>query len=234
MHFKRILIKISGQILKGKDSLIDSVTLFQIAQQIVTVSSSGVQVAIVIGGGNLFRGQALEEQGMSRLMSDQVGMLSTNINALFMQEAIESLGCACEVMSAMPVAEIEAINARKAKRLLAEREVVIFAGGTGNALVTTDTAASLRAVQIDADVMLKGTRVDGVYSADPEQDPAAKRYEEVSYAEVMEKSLAVMDTEAYRICRDFALPVYVFDILGKNGIQNILEGKNVGTLIKGD
>jgi uridylate kinase len=234
MQFKRILVKISGQILGGKDSLIDSVTLFQIAQQIAAVAAGGVQVAVVIGGGNLFRGRSLEEQGMSRLMSDQVGMISTNINALFLQEAIESSGQGCEVMSALPVGEIQDINIRNAKNLLSEDQVVIFAGGTGNPLVTTDTAASLRAVQIDADVMLKGTRVDGVYTADPEKDPSAKRFEQVSYSEVMSQSLGVMDLEAYRICKDFALPVYVFNILDVKSIHGILEGKNIGTLIKGD
>ncbi len=234
MQFKRILVKISGQILGGKDALIDSVTLFQIAQQIATVANSGIQVAVVIGGGNLFRGRSLEEQGMSRLMSDQVGMMSTNINALFLQEAIESSGQACEVMSALPVGDIQEINIRTAKSLLSEHQVVIFAGGTGNPLVTTDTAASLRAVQIDADVMLKGTRVNGVYTADPEKDQSAKRFEQVSYSEAISQSLGVMDIEAYRICKDFALPVYVFNILDIKSMQDVLEGKNVGTLIKGD
>jgi uridylate kinase len=235
MHYKRILVKISGQILGGKNSPLDPATLFQITQQLAAISNTGVEVAVVVGAGNLFRGETLANQGVGRLVSDQIGMLSTNINALFIQESLESQGQLCEVMSAMAVNQVlPPIDIRLAKQYLSEKKIVVFAGGTGNPFVTTDSAASLRAVEVEADVMLKGTRVDGVYTADPEQDAQAKRYEQISYHEAISSSLAIMDAEAYRICQEFAMPVYVFDIMKADSIQSIIEGKQVGTLIRGD
>lgn len=235
MRYKRVLIKISGQIMRKGTTPVDMEVVHLLAQQIVEVSNKGAEVAIVVGAGNLFRGAQLAEQGMGRITCDQVGMISTNINALILQEVIEAYGLPCQLMSALPIKNIlPEIDLRRAKQHLSDKEVVIFAGGTGNALVTTDTAASLRAIEVEADILLKGTRVDGVYSADPETASDAVRYDSLSYDEVISQSLAVMDQSAFRLCQEFALPVCVFNIQDPKALPSIIDGQTVGTMIRGD
>lgn len=204
----------------------------RIAKEVHELVQLGVQVAMVIGGGNIFRGASLAAAGMERATADQMGMLATVINALSLQDAVEREGLKVRVMSALHINQIcEDYIRRRAIRHLEKKRVVIFAAGTGNPFFTTDTAASLRGVEIHTDVMLKGTKVDGVYSADPNKDPAAKRYDRLNYDEVIEKKLAVMDTTAIVLCRDNNLPIRVFDINDKDALVGIIMGKDIGTLV---
>jgi uridylate kinase len=233
MKYKRILLKLSGESLMGdKNFGIDNQRLMQYASEIKTVYDAGIQVAIVIGGGNIFRGVQAEEGGMERTQGDYMGMLATLINSMALQSALESTGMNTRLQSALEVKTVaEPFIKRRAVRHLEKGRVVIFGAGTGNPYFTTDTAASLRAIEIEADVILKGTRVDGVYTADPEKDPSATRYEKVTFTEVYEKGLNVMDMTAFTLCNENKLPIIVFDINKTGNLNAVCKGENVGTLV---
>ncbi|MBX7053166.1 MAG: UMP kinase [Flavobacteriales bacterium] len=233
MKYKRILLKLSGEALMGdKQFGIDNQRLLQYANEIKVVWQSGVQVAIVIGGGNIFRGVQAEEGGMERTQGDYMGMLATMINSMALQSALESIGVFTRLQSAIEMKSIaEPFIKRRAVRHLEKGRVVIFGSGTGNPFFTTDTAASLRAIEMDCDVILKGTRVDGIYTADPEKNPDAVRYEKVSFAEVFEKDLKVMDMTAFTLCNENKLPIIVFDMNKKGNLSKVIAGDAVGTLV---
>ncbi len=212
---------------------IDHQRLLQYANEIKEASNSGVQVAIVIGGGNIFRGIQAAEGGMDRVQGDYMGMLATVINSMALQSALEGIGVQTRLQSAINMEQIcEPFIRRKAVRHLEKGRVVIFGAGTGNPYFTTDTAATLRAIEIEADVILKGTRVDGIYSADPEKDPSAVKYERVSFTEVYEKGLNVMDMTAFTLCKDNKLPIIVFDMNHAGNLKKLLSGEKVGTLVE--
>lgn len=214
---------------------IDPTTVAFIAKEIKNVSSAAIQISIVIGGGNIFRGVQASLEGMERTSADYMGMLATVINALALQNALEKQGIPTRVQSAIEMRELaEPYIRRKAMRHLEKGRIVIFAAGTGNPYFTTDTAAALRAMEIGADLILKGTKVDGVYSADPLKDSRAKKYSKLTYMEVLKKGLAVMDATAISLCMDNNLPIVVFNLKGKGNIKKIIEGKRVGTLVRGD
>jgi uridylate kinase len=233
MKYKRILLKLSGEALMGdKQFGIDNNRLLQYAKEIKDVWSAGVQVAIVIGGGNIFRGVQAEEGGMERTQGDYMGMLATMINSMALQSALESIDVFTRLQSAIEMKTIaEPFIKRRAVRHLEKGRVVIFGSGTGNPFFTTDTAASLRAIEMDCDVILKGTRVDGIYTADPEKDPNATRYEKVSFAEVFEKDLKVMDMTAFTLCNENKLPIIVFDMNKPGNLRKVAEGEQIGTLV---
>ncbi len=235
VKYKRVLLKLSGESLMGSESYgIDPKILEQYAQEILDVVNIGVEVAVVIGGGNIFRGvQGVQGGLVDRAQGDYMGMLATVINAMALQGAIETLGLKTRLLSAIKMEQIcEPFIRRRAMRHLEKGRVVIFGAGTGNPYFTTDTAASLRAVEIEADVVLKGTRVDGIYTADPEKDPTATRYEEVTYSEVYQKGLNVMDLTAITLCQENKLPIIVFDMNKKDNFINLVKGQKVGTLVK--
>lgn len=212
---------------------IDHSRLYQYATEIKDVVNSGVQVAIVIGGGNIFRGIQAKEGGMDRVQGDYMGMLATVINSMALQSVLEALHVNTRLQSAIKMEEIaEPFIRRRAVRHLEKGRVVIFGAGTGNPYFTTDTAASLRAIEIEADVILKGTRVDGIYSADPEKDKNAKRFETITFSEVYEKGLNVMDMTAFTLCNENKLPIIVFDMNKKGNLMKLLQGENIGTLVK--
>ncbi len=214
---------------------IDPGTVDFLAREIGDVASMGVQLSIVIGGGNIFRGVQASLQGMERASADYMGMLATVINALALQNALEKYQLPTRVQSAIEMRELaEPYIRRKAVRHLEKGRIVIFAAGTGNPYFTTDTAAALRAMEIGADVIIKGTKVDGVYSADPVKDPSAKKYSSLSYMEVLKKGLAVMDSTAVTLCMDNNLPIVVFNLKQKGNIRKIIEGKGIGTLVRGN
>lgn len=233
MKYKRILLKLSGESLMGdKNFGIDNNRLVQYAREIATIVDKGVQVAVVIGGGNIFRGVQAEEGGMERTQGDYMGMLATMINSMALQSALESVGVHTRLQSAIEMKTIaEPFIKRRAVRHLEKGRVVIFGAGTGNPYFTTDTAASLRAIEMEADVILKGTRVDGIYTADPEKDPTATKYEKVSFSEVYEKGLNVMDMTAFTLCNENKLQIIVFDMNKPGNLQMVCEGENVGTLV---
>ncbi len=233
MKYKRILLKLSGESLMGdKNFGIDNNRLVQYAREIGTIVENGVQVAVVIGGGNIFRGVQAEEGGMERTQGDYMGMLATMINSMALQSALESVGVHTRLQSAIEMKTIaEPFIKRRAVRHLEKGRVVIFGAGTGNPYFTTDTAASLRAIEMEADVILKGTRVDGIYTADPEKDPTATRYDRVSFSEVYEKGLNVMDMTAFTLCNENKLPIIVFDMNKAGNLQRVCEGEGVGTLV---
>ncbi|HEY8403568.1 MAG TPA: UMP kinase [Flavobacteriales bacterium] len=233
MKYKRILLKLSGESLMGdKQFGIDNNRILQYAKDIKDITTAGVQVAIVIGGGNIFRGVQAEEGGMERTQGDYMGMLATMINSIALQSALESLGIHTRLQSAIEMKTIaEPYIKRRAIRHLEKGRVVIFGAGTGNPYFTTDTAASLRAIEMEADVILKGTRVDGIYTADPEKDKSAKRYEKVSFTEVYEKGLNVMDMTAFTLCQENNMPIIVFDMNKPGNLRKVVEGENVGTLV---
>lgn len=235
MRFKRILLKLSGEALMGDKGFgIDNERLSDYARDIKEVYDAGVQIGIVIGGGNIFRGIQAEEGGMERTQGDYMGMLATVINSMALQAALEKLDVPTRLQSAIEMKEIaEPFIRRKAVRHLQKKRVVIFGAGTGNPFFTTDTAASLRAVEIDADVILKGTRVDGIYSADPEKDANAERFEKLSFKEVFEKGLNVMDMTAFTLCNENDLPIIVFDMNKPGNLKRVLETEEVGTLVEG-
>lgn len=211
---------------------IDNTRILQYANEIKDLSVSGVQVAIVIGGGNIFRGVQAEEGGMERTQGDYMGMLATMINSMALQSALESVGIHTRLQSAIEMKTIaEPYIKRRAVRHLEKGRVVIFGAGTGNPYFTTDTAASLRAIEMEADVILKGTRVDGIYTADPEKDKSATRYEKVSFTEVYEKGLNVMDMTAFTLCQENNMPIIVFDMNKPGNLRKVVEGENVGTLV---
>lgn len=233
VKYKRVLLKLSGEALNGKTSHpIDAKTLQNIVDDLVAISRLGVQIGIVIGGGNLFRGRSLTEVGLDRITGDQVGMLATVMNALILRDSLEKCGKIVRIMSAFSVGGwVSEFNRYKAIRQLNKGYIVIFAGGTGNPLVSTDAAASLRGIEIDAELLLKATQVDGIYSSDPKKDKHAKRYPYLTYKEVIEKELGVMDIAAFAQCRDHNLPIHVFNLQTPNALCRILQGEMMGTLV---
>jgi len=233
MKYKRILLKLSGESLMGdKNFGIDNTRLSDYATQIKEITDSGVEVAIVIGGGNIFRGVQAEEGGMDRTHGDYMGMLATMINAMALQAALEAKGVDSRLQSAIEMREIaEPYVRRKAVRHLEKGRVVIFGAGTGNPFFTTDSAASLRAIEINADVILKGTRVDGIYTADPEKDATATKYKTISFDEVYSKGLNVMDMTAFTLCKENNLPIIVFNMDEVGNLHKLLNGEEVGTIV---
>jgi uridylate kinase len=231
--FRRILLKVSGEALLGElDYGIDPKVSSRIAREVAAVVDAGVQIGIVIGGGNIFRGKGLAASGIDRITGDHMGMLATVMNALGLQDALERAGVTTRVMSAISVREVcEDYIRRRAIRHLEKGRAVIFAAGTGNPFFTTDTAASLRAIEIGADLMIKATKVDGIYSADPKLDPTAVRYDKLGYDEVIERKLAVMDTNAIVLCRDQSMPIRIIDLNQAGELQRLIEGEDVGTLV---
>ena len=233
MRYERILLKLSGEALMGSKQFgIDNDRLKQYATEIKSVVDRGVQVAIVIGGGNIFRGVQAAEGGMERTQGDYMGMLATVINSMALQSALEAEGIDTRLQSAIELKQIaEPFIRRRAIRHLEKGRVVIFGGGTGNPFFTTDSAASLRAIEIDADVILKGTRVDGIYDADPEKHPEAQRFETISFEEVFSRGLQVMDMTAFTLCNENNLPIVVFDMNRSGNLERLVEGQDVGTLV---
>ena len=233
MKYKRVLLKLSGEALMGNKGFgIDNDRLMQYAKEIKTVSESGVEIAIVIGGGNIFRGVQASEGGMERTQGDYMGMLATMINSMALQAALESIGLQTRLQSAIEMKEIaEPFIRRKAVRHLERGRIVIFGAGTGNPFFTTDSAASLRAIEIEANVILKGTRVDGIYSADPEKDPEATKFNQISFDEVYDMGLNVMDLTAFTLCKENNLPIIVFDMNTPGNLYNLVQGQEVGTLV---
>lgn len=233
--YTRILLKLSGEALMGDKKFgIDQKVVHFIARELNDIYASGVQVAIVIGGGNIFRGLEASAEGMERCSADYMGMLATVLNALALQNALEKTGIPTRVQSAIEMHELaEPYIRRRAVRHLEKKRFVIFAAGTGNPYFTTDTAAALRAMEIGAQVILKATKVDGVYSSDPLKDPRARKFSEITYIDVLKKGLQVMDSTAISLCMDNNLPIVVSNLMGKGNIRKILEGKKVGTLVKG-
>jgi uridylate kinase len=232
--YQRILLKLSGEALLGdEDYGIDPVIIGRIANEILEVINTGVQVAIVIGGGNIFRGAGLAQSGIDRVTGDHMGMLATLMNSLALQDSMEKVGVDARVMSAVSVhAVCEDYIRRRATRHLEKGRVVIIAGGTGNPFFTTDTAAALRAIEVGADIVLKATKVDGIYSADPKIDKDAQMYESLSYDEVIEGKLSVMDANAIVLCRDQGMPIRVFNVFGIGNLMQIVKGKKVGTIVR--
>lgn len=232
-HFKRVLIKLSGEALMGEgDYGIDPQVLGRIGDEIRDLREAGVEVAIVIGGGNIFRGVGLAASGIDRVTADQMGMLATVINALAIQDALERKGMFARVMSAIKINQVcEDYIRRRAVRHLEKGRVVVLAAGTGNPFFTTDSAASLRAIEINAELMIKATKVDGVYTADPNKDPTAKRYDVLDYDEVLERKLGVMDATAIVLCRENKMPLRVVDMTSPGAFVNAALGHEVGTLV---
>ncbi|MDF0716809.1 UMP kinase [Muricauda sp. 334s03] len=233
MHYKRILLKLSGEALMGEQQYgIDAKRLDEYAEEIKSVMEKGVEVAIVIGGGNIFRGLAGASQGMDRVQGDHMGMLATVINGLALQSALELKGVQTRLQSAIKINEVaEPFIRRRAIRHLEKGRVVIFGGGTGNPYFTTDSAAVLRAIEIKADVILKGTRVDGIYTSDPEKDKNATKFDSISFNEVLSKGLKVMDTTAFTLSQENELPIVVFDMNTKGNLMKIVSGENIGTVV---
>ncbi len=231
--YSRILLKLSGEaLLGGEDYGIDPKMIHRIATEIADVVKAGVGVAIVIGGGNIFRGAGLAKSGIDRVTGDHMGMLATVMNALALQDALERVGCQARVMSAISVHDVcEDYIRRRAIRHLEKGRVVICAGGTGNPFFTTDTAAALRAVEIGADILLKATKVNGVYTADPVKNPDAELFDSLSYDRVIENKLGVMDANAIVLCRDQAMPIRVFNVFDEGNLMKLVSGQNVGTLV---
>ncbi len=234
MKYKRILLKLSGESLMGEKQYgIDNNRVQQYAQDIKTVFDAGIEIAIVIGGGNIFRGLSAEKSGMERAQADYMGMLATVINCMAMQSALEDLGIETRLQSAIKMEQIcEPYIRRRAMTHLHTGKIVIFGAGTGNPYFTTDTAASLRAIEIKADVVMKGTRVDGIYTADPEKDPSATRYDEITFEEVYDKGLNVMDMTAITLCKENKLPIVVFDMNKGGNFLKLAQGEHVGTIVK--
>ena len=232
-RYRRILLKLSGEALMGKgDYGIDPEVLRRIASEIVEVIERGTQVAVVIGGGNIFRGAGLARAGMDRVTGDHMGMLATVINALAMQDSLEGLGAHARVQSALQINEVcEDYIRRRAIRHLEKGRVVIFAAGTGNPFFTTDTAASLRGIEVGADVLLKATKVNGIYTADPMTDPTATRYTRLTFDKVLNDRLMVMDATAIVMCRDNNLPLQVFNLHNAGDLLKIIDGEDVGTVV---
>ncbi|TGK55366.1 UMP kinase [Leptospira kanakyensis] len=232
-RFKRILIKLSGEALAGEGELgIDTNKTFSLAGQIKEVHDLGLEVAVVVGGGNMIRGETLAKSGMERATADYMGMLGTIMNGLALQDACEKQGMFTRVLSAIEMKSVaEPYIRRRAVRHLEKNRVIIFAGGTGNPYFTTDTTASLRAVEVGCEVILKATKVDGVYTADPKKDPNAKRYLEVSFMESIKHRLKVMDSTALSLCMDNNMPIIVFDIFKAGNLRKLIDGEPIGTLI---
>ena len=232
--YKRILIKLSGEALGGQTGMgIDPDALANMANQIREVRDLGVEVVIVIGGGNIFRGVSGSRAGIERATGDYMGMLATVINALALQDALEKIGVATRVQSAITMHQVaEAFIRRRAVRHLEKSRVVIFGGGTGNPYFSTDTAAALRANEIGAEVILKATKVDGIYDSDPKKNPSAKRFDRLTYIDALQKQLKVMDATAFSLCMDNHMPIIVFDLFKPHNLKRVVMGENVGTLVK--
>lgn len=233
LKYRRVLLKLSGEALHGETSqMLDPVVLNRIVAEIVEVANLGVQIGIVIGGGNLFRGEVLARSGINRITGDQMGMLGTVINALVLQDALEKHQKVTRIMSAIPIGGFAPLFERhKSIRYLQKGYIVIFAGGTGNPLVSTDSAASLRGIEIGAELLLKATHVDGIYSADPKKDSKAKLYHHISYEKVLAEKLGIMDLVAFSQCCEHDLPILVFNIKCENALLDIMQGKTKGTLV---
>ena len=230
--YKRILLKLSGESLSTDTEVIDPVILGQYAEEIRRVHDLGVEVAIVIGGGNIFRGASAAKAGIDRVQGDYMGMLATVINGMAVQASLEKQGLYTRMMTAIKVEAVcEPFIRRRAMRHLEKGRIVIFGAGTGNPYFTTDSTASLRAIEVEADVVLKGTRVDGVYTADPEKDPTATRYTHLSFAEAIGKGLKIMDTTAFTLCQENKVPIIVFDMNKTGNLAALVSGEDVGTLI---
>lgn len=234
MKYKRVLLKLSGEALMGdKQFGIDNERLAQYAQEIREIADANVQVAIVIGGGNIFRGVQAEQGGMDRVQGDYMGMLATVVNSMALQSALEASGVDTRLQTSIEMKEIaEPFIKRRAVRHLEKGRVVIFGAGTGNPYFTTDTAAALRAIEIEADVILKGTRVDGIYTADPEKDPNATKYNTITFDEAYEKELKVMDMTAFTLCKENELPIVVFDMNTSGNLMKVVLGEALGTLVQ--
>ncbi len=231
-RFRRVLLKISGEAFAGTDTGVDVTTTDAMAKQIADVSRDGVSVAIVVGGGNIWRGKVHEEAGMDRATADYMGMLATVINALALQDSLERMGIPSRVQTAIAMHQIaEPYIRRRAIRHLEKGRVVIFAGGTGNPYFTTDTTAALRAVEVNAQALLKATRVDGIYTADPKKDPSATRFDHLPYLEVLQRGLEVMDNTALTLCMDNNLPIIVFDMAVPGNIRRVIWGESIGTIV---
>ena len=235
LKYKRVLLKLSGESLMGKQRYgIEPDMLHHYARQIKSISEAGVEVAVVIGGGNIFRGLQAADSGIERVQGDYMGMLATVINGMALQSALEGLGVYTRLVTAIKMEQIaEPYIRRKATRHLEKGRVVIFSAGTGSPYFTTDSAAALRANEIDADVILKGTRVDGIYTADPEKDPSAKKFDTITFSRVISLGLNVMDMTAFTLCQENNLPIIVFDINEPTNLMKIIQGEEVGTLVEG-
>lgn len=234
MKFNRILLKLSGEALMGEQQYgIDPLRLGEYASEIKEVVDAGKEVGIVIGGGNIYRGLQGAGEGMDRVQGDYMGMLATVINSMALQGALEKTGLKVKLLSTLTLKPMaEAMSRKIAVDYLKEGYVVVIAGGTGNPFFTTDTASALRAVEIEADVIMKGTRVDGIYTADPEKDPTATKYSEISFDEAYEKGLKIMDLTAFTLCKENSLPIYVFDMNTKGNLLKIVNGEHLGTIVK--
>lgn len=233
MKYKRILLKLSGEALMGKQTHgINPEILTSYCEDIKQIVAAGVEVAIVIGGGNIFRGLSGAAQGFDRVQGDYMGMLATVINSLALQAELEKQGMKAKLLSGLNIDPIaESTSGRKAEKYLDEGHVVIISGGTGNPFFTTDTASALRGVEIKANVLLKGTRVDGVYNADPEKDPSAVKYESLGFDEAYEKGLKIMDMTAFTLCKENNLPILVFDMNTRGNLLKVVQGENIGTIV---
>ena len=234
MQYKRVLLKLSGEALMGNQQYgIDSTRLNEYATEIKSIVDQNVQVSIVIGGGNIFRGLKGATQGFDRVQGDYMGMLATVINSMALQSALNNTGIETKLLSGIAIDPIaESMSRGRAKQYLAEGKVVIIAAGTGNPFFTTDTAGALRAIEIEADVILKGTRVDGVYTADPEKDPTATKFDEITFDEAYSKGLNVMDLTAFTLCKENAMPLIVFDMNKAGNLLKVVNGEKVGTLVR--
>lgn len=233
MNYKRILLKLSGESLMGaKQYGIDEMRLAEYAMQIKEVAQMGVQIGIVIGGGNIFRGLSGASKGFDRVKGDQMGMLATVINSLALSSALEAIGVKVRVLTAVRMEPIgEFYSKQKAIEALERGEIAIFSAGTGNPYFTTDTGSSLRAIEIEADVMLKGTRVDGIYTADPEKDPNATKFTDITYDEIYNRNLKIMDLTATTMCKENNMPIYVFDMDTVGNLKKVISGEKIGTLV---
>ncbi|MBQ6083688.1 MAG: UMP kinase [Bacteroidales bacterium] len=233
MKYKRVLLKLSGEALMGNQQYgIDPERLNDYAEEIAAAVKAGAQIAIVIGGGNIFRGLQGASKGMDRIQGDYMGMLATVINSMAIQSTLQSKGVKAALLSGLYIDRIaDSMSSAKAIKLLEEGYVVVIGGGTGNPFFTTDTGSALRAVEIKADIILKGTRVDGIYTADPEKDPTATKYESITYDEAYNKNLKVMDLTAFTMCKENNMPMLVFDMNTKGNLTKVLNGENIGTIV---
>ena len=233
MKYKRVLLKLSGEALMGNQQYgIDPQRLNDYAGEIAAAVKAGAQIAIVIGGGNIFRGLQGASKGMDRIQGDYMGMLATVINSMAIQSTLQAKGVKAALLSGLYIDRIaESMSSSKAIKLLEEGYVVVIGGGTGNPFFTTDTGSALRAVEIKADIILKGTRVDGIYTADPEKDPTATKYESITYDEAYNKNLKVMDLTAFTMCKENNMPMLVFDMNTKGNLTKVLNGENIGTIV---
>lgn len=233
MKYKRVLLKLSGEALMGEQQYgIDPQRLNDYAEEIAAAHNAGAQIAIVIGGGNIFRGLQGASKGMDRIQGDYMGMLATVINSMAIQSALQSKGVKAALLSGLYIDRIaESMSSSKAIKLLEEGYIVVIGGGTGNPFFTTDTGSTLRAVEVKADIILKGTRVDGIYTADPEKDPTAKKFETITYDEAYNRHLKIMDLTAFTMCKENNMPMLVFDMNKKGNLTRVLNGENIGTLV---